>query len=127
MTIDASGDFKGTGVWTFEQDGPSVVLTYDWRIDIAKPGVKELSLLLKPVFEANHRWAMAQGEKSLKLELARRRATSDTQRAAVPPPPGPVSYAGVAVVAGAVAVGAGLTYMLIRASRKRDSESETHD
>ena len=51
---------------------------------------------------------MAQGEQSLKLELARRRATSDAARASIPPPPGPVTYAGAALVGGAVVVGAGL-------------------
>ncbi len=50
--------------------------------------LRNLSFLVKPVFEANHRWAMAQGEASLKLELARRRATSDAARANASPPPG---------------------------------------
>jgi hypothetical protein len=31
-------------------------------------------LLVKPAFAANHRWAMASGERSLGLELARRHA-----------------------------------------------------
>ena len=84
-----------------------------------KPLLKTLSFLLKPIFEANHRWAMAQGETSLALELARRRATSDAARARVPPPPGPVTYAGVVLVAGAAAVAAGVAYLLIRAARRR--------
>ena len=118
FTIVAAGDFNGLGVWTFEQHGPFVEITYDWRIGVEKPGVKQMSFLLKPLFEANHRWAMAQGEESLKLELARRRATSDAARTAVPPPPGPVTYAGVALVAGAAAIGAGLVYLLVRSRRK---------
>lgn len=87
MTLEARGDFNGRGIWRFTQDGPTVVLTYDWRIEVDKPGVKQLSFLLKPIFEANHRWAMEQGEKSLKLELLRRRATSEQARAAIPRPP----------------------------------------
>jgi hypothetical protein len=118
FTIVATGDFDGRGVWTFEQDGPFVDVTYDWRLRVEKPLLKHLSFLLKPVFEANHRWAMKQGEQSLFLELLRRRATSDAARAQVPPPPGPVTYAGVAIVAGAVAIGATLAYLLIRASRR---------
>ena len=70
------------------------------------------------MFEANHRWAMAQGEESLKLELARRRATSDAARATIPPPPGPITYAAAALLGGAVAAGAGLAYLMLR-SRKR--------
>ena len=50
-----------------------------------------LSSLLRPLFAANHRWAMAQGEASLRLELARRRARTPEERARLPQPPGPIS------------------------------------
>src|SRR5947207_848666 len=30
FTLDAWGDFDGRGIWTFEQDGPWVNVTYDW-------------------------------------------------------------------------------------------------
>jgi hypothetical protein len=119
FTIVARGDFDGRGVWTFTQDGGSVDITYDWRLRAEKPLLRNLSFLLRPLFEANHRWAMAQGETSLRLELARRRATSDSALARIPPPPGPVTYAGAAIVAGAVAVGATLAYLLVRANRRR--------
>jgi hypothetical protein len=115
----AWGDFDGRGVWTIEQDGAFVNATYDWRLNAEKPLLRNLSFLLKPLFEANHRWAMAQGEESLKLELARRRATSDAARAQVPPPPGPVTYAAVGLLAGVAAIGAGLGYMVFRARRRR--------
>ena len=62
FTLVASGDFDGRGVWTFEQDEAHVDITYDWRLSAEKPLLRNLSFLLKPVFEANHRWAMAQGE-----------------------------------------------------------------
>jgi hypothetical protein len=58
------------------------------------------------------------GEQSLKLELARRRATSDAACSTIPPPPVPVTYAGAALVGGAVAVGASLAYLMLRARRK---------
>ena len=122
MTLVAAGDFNGRGIWTFEQDGSFVNMTYDWRLEVEKPGVKQMSFLLKPLFDANHRWAMSQGEESLKLELARRRATSDAARRAVPPPPGPVTYAGVALVAGAAAISAGLVYLLVRSRRSRQED-----
>ncbi len=76
FTIVARGDFDGRGVWTFEQDGRFVDIVFDWRIRAEKPLVRNLSFLLKPLFEANHRWAMARGEEGLKEELARRRAMS---------------------------------------------------
>ena len=119
FTIAASGEFDGRGVWTFEQDGAFVDITYDWRLRAEKPLLRNLSFLLRPIFEANHRWAMGQGETSLRLELARRRATSDTARREVPAPPGPVTYSGVALLAGVAAVGASLAYLIARASRRR--------
>ena len=119
FTLVAKGDFDGVGVWTFEQDGAFVIATYDWRLSAEKPLLKTLSFLLKPIFEANHRWAMAQGEESLKLELARRRATTDAARRSVPPPPGPITYAGAALLGGAVAGGAALAYLVFRSTRRR--------
>ena len=119
--IAATGDFEGTGVWTFRQDGESVDITYDWRIHATKPLLRNLSFLLRPLFEANHRWAMAQGEESLRLELARRRATSDAQRRAIPPPPGPTTLAGVALIGAAVVGVGGIAYLIYRARRKSRS------
>jgi hypothetical protein len=118
FTIEAAGDFVGRGVWTLVQDGPTVSVSYDWRIRAEKPLIRALTPLLRPLFESNHRWAMAQGEASLKLELARRRATSEGVRAAIPPPPGPVTYAAATLVGGAALVGGALAYLLIRARRK---------
>jgi hypothetical protein len=85
--LTASGDLVGTGRWTFAQDGPEVVITYDWRVAASKPLLRRLTWLLRPVFAANHRWAMARGEESLRLELRRRRAASETERRRVRPPP----------------------------------------
>ena len=93
FAIEAIGDLKGSGRWTFEQDGPEVVITYDWRIEATKPLLRRLSWLLRPAFEANHRWAMARGEESLLLQLRRRRATTEEERRLVPPPPRPRSAA----------------------------------
>ena len=118
FVLIADGDFDGRGEWTFRQDGPDVAIAYDWRLRAEKPLLRQLSFLMKPLFEANHRWAMAQGEESLKLELARRRASSDAARARIPPPPGPVTYAAVALLGGAAAIGGALVY-LMRRSRRR--------
>ena len=89
FALTAAGDLSGTGRWTFLQDGPEVVVTCDWRVGASKPLLRRLTWLLRPVFAANHRWAMARGEESLGLELRRRRATSEAERRAVPPPPPP--------------------------------------
>ncbi len=74
FSLKARGDFVGTGDWHFEQDGAWVNIRYDWRVRAEKPLLRWFSFLLKPVFAANHRWAMARGEESLKAELWCRRA-----------------------------------------------------
>lgn len=89
FALEAWGDFVGRGVWSFRQEGPTVAITYDWRIRADKPLLRSLSFLMKPIFSANHYWAMEMGEKSLKLEIARRRAATPEARAQVPPPPAP--------------------------------------
>jgi hypothetical protein len=89
FSLEAFGDFVGRGIWTFEQDGPWVNATYDWLIRADKPLLRDLSFIMKPIFRRNHLWAMARGEESLRLELARRHATTPEERARVPEPPGP--------------------------------------
>lgn len=116
--VAASGDFVGRGVWTFEQDGETVVATYDWHITATKPLIPLLGPVFRPLFESNHRWAMRQGEESLRLELLRRRAATADAKRSVPPPPGPVTYAAVGILAGAAVVGGGLGYLILRQRRK---------
>ncbi|MCA9897049.1 MAG: hypothetical protein KC433_02610 [Anaerolineales bacterium] len=87
FALEAWGDFVGTGEWLFVQNGRWVDITYDWRIRADKPLLRWLSFIMKPIFAANHHWAMRKGEESLKLELARRRANTAQERQAVPLPP----------------------------------------
>jgi hypothetical protein len=83
FSFDAWGDFVGRGEWTLKQDGPTVDVTFDWRLRADKPLIKAMSWLFKRIFSANHRWAMRKGEESLNLELPRRHGKE------VAPPPGP--------------------------------------
>ncbi len=87
FALEATGDLVGTGRWTFAQEGPEVVITYDWRVSATKPLLRRLAWVLKPAFKANHRWAMRKGEESLRLELRRRRGSES-----VPEPP-PTTFA----------------------------------
>ena len=73
FSLEARGDFVGKGVWTLEQDSSFVNVTCDWRISAEKPLLRFFSPLLKPIFSANHHWAMRQEEESLKMELERKR------------------------------------------------------
>jgi len=82
--IRADGDFEGEGVWTLEEREGRTNVRFDWTIVADKPLLRALSFALKPAFAANHRWAMAQGERSLNLEIRRWRGEID-----VPAPPRP--------------------------------------
>lgn len=119
FSIEASGDLAGTGVWTLEQAGAWTLVTYDWRVRTEKPLLRVLSPLLRPVLEANHRWAMRMGEESLKLELSRRRAATPADRARIPPPPPPSSSGPLLVAGVAAGVAAFGLARLLRARRRR--------
>jgi len=122
MTLQASGDFVGRGIWTFEQDGEWVNITYDWKIRADKPLLRSLSFLLKPIFSANHHWAMAKGEESLRLEVARRHAATAEERARIPPPPGPTTTSPLPLLfctLGIIGICVSLIYMLSRLYRRR--------
>ena len=119
--IEAFGDLAGRGVWTFEPDGEWVNITYDWQIRADKPLLRYGSPIFKPVFAANHRWAMKMGEQSLKLELARRHARTEHERSLIPPPPGPINMSPVPLLAGSVGALAGilgLVYALASRGRR---------
>jgi hypothetical protein len=116
FAIEAWGDFIGRGEWRFEQDGELVEVTYDWRVVAGKPLLRRLSWLARPVFAANHRWAMARGEESIRPELERRRGATDEERALIPVPPGPTP-----AVAGPFALGVLAAFLLLLVARARRS------
>jgi hypothetical protein len=117
FTLVAWGDFDGRGIWTFEQDGEWVNIIYDWKIKAEKPLLRYFSFIMKPIFSANHHWAMARGEESLKLELARRHAASKDELALIPEPPRSTSTSPLSLVLISAAVLfslIGLSYMVVR-------------
>ena len=124
FAIQAFGDFVGRGVWTITQDDEFVNVEFDWRIRAEKPLLQAIAPIMRPLLEANHRWAMRQGEASLNLELARRRAATDAARRSVPPPPGPVTYAAIGILAGAAVVGGALGWLVLRQRHRRRSRDE---
>ncbi len=118
FSLEAWGDFVGRGVWTFEPAGEWLNITYDWRIRADKPLLRSLSFIFKPIFAANHRWAMAKGEESLRLELARRRARTTEERARIPEPPGPTSTSPLPILLVGAAILAGAATLVYAARRK---------
>lgn len=104
IALDAFGDLEGDGLWTLEAAGPTCVVTYRWTVRAEKPLLRNLSFALKPLFSANHEWAMARGLESLKLELLRRRAESAEARDRVPAPPPATPSTPLPMLIGAVGV-----------------------
>jgi hypothetical protein len=94
LVIRATGDFDGIGVWSLAKDGAYTDVTFDWKIRAAKPLIRRLTFLLRPIFEGNHRWAMEQGRISLKLEVARSQATTIAEMNAVPAAPRGMRWGG---------------------------------
>jgi hypothetical protein len=84
FSLEAFGDFVGRGTWTFKQHGKNCDITYDWSLQVEKPLLKYLSFMMKPLFSANHHWAMQKGFESLVLELRRQRGEANVP---LPPPP----------------------------------------
>lgn len=115
LALDPRGDFLGQGIWTFTQEGEWARVVYEWKVAAQKPLLRNLSFLFKPIFSANHRWAMRMGEESLKLELARRHAATPEERALIPAPPPPTT---TSVAPMLLAGAAGLLLLIYLVGRK---------
>ncbi len=62
----------GYDIWTAEQDSPWVDIVCAWEIRAARPLSRCGLPVLQPIVAANHRWTMASGEESPRLEVRRR-------------------------------------------------------
>ena len=118
FSVAVSGDLNGTGMWTITAE-PSVEVTFDWTVRADKPVLRWFSPAFKPLFASNHRWTMRRGEESLRLELLRRRAKTEAERAQIPAPPPPfkLQRRWLALVAAAAVAGAGAFRLVRRRSR----------
>ena len=74
IRVKATGELTGRGEWRIGQEGDEVALTYTWQVSVGKPWLRRLEFILKPLFTANHKWAMKKGLEGMKRELARRAA-----------------------------------------------------
>jgi hypothetical protein len=102
LVVRASGDFEGRGIWSIVQNGSLTDITFDWKLTATRPLFRLLTPVFRPAFEANHRWAMEQGRKSLELELARYRSATVEEMNTIPPPVGPKELWNRTLAAGAV-------------------------
>lgn len=119
IVFNASGDLNGRGEWNFTQDGQFTEITFDWNVEPAKQFLRYLTPALRPVFEANHRWAMQQGENSLREELIRYRARLPEDLLDAAEPRGPVEVPVRWIAAGALAVSAIACIALLRRKSRR--------
>lgn len=115
--LEAAGNFIGAADLTFEQDGPVVEITFDWTIEVGKKLLRYGSYVVRPLLANNHQWAMRMGERSLQLELARRRARTDEERASIPPPPPPVTLRRAVPAVSVCVAAVGLGIVVLRGAR----------
>jgi uncharacterized protein YndB with AHSA1/START domain len=64
------GDFEGTASLRFEEGAGGTRVILDFRPRVNKPGVRQLTPLLRPFFRSNHAWAMRRGQKRIVEHLA---------------------------------------------------------
>jgi hypothetical protein len=67
------GDFVGSGEWRLEEGDGGTRATLDWRPAVEKPVVKHLTPILRPLFRANHLWAMRRGQEGIVEHMRGRR------------------------------------------------------
>jgi hypothetical protein len=84
IEIKANGDLQGNGMWIFLPSSQGTTIIYNWSVNANKPFLKYMSFILKPIFAANHNWAMKQGLKSLELEIRRRKGEENVPQAPKP-------------------------------------------
>lgn len=65
LETDVVGDLRGRGLWTLtERDGRTHV-RFDWTVLADRPLLKRLTPVLRPLFRANHNWAVKRAMEGL--------------------------------------------------------------
>lgn len=73
LDIRTWGDFDGRGTIRMREVADGVSVTIRWEVDVHQPFIRPLLWILKPIFAANHRWAMRRGHEGLVGEIRRRK------------------------------------------------------
>jgi Polyketide cyclase / dehydrase and lipid transport len=73
FAIDAqvSGDLTGMGRWRLSRAAGMTLARYHWEVSAAKPWMRRLAPLARPLFEWNHRRVMQKGGEGLAAWQAR--------------------------------------------------------
>lgn len=75
FAVELTGDLQGQGGGVLRQEGPEVAIDFDLTLTVARPLLRVLSFIGRPLLAAQHRWVMLQGERGLTSELSRRGET----------------------------------------------------
>jgi len=97
-----TGDLEGSGHWTLTPQGDATEVVYEGEITAEKGSDGVFAAVWQPLRAANHRWALAQGGKSLQLELARRAEGDPDARARIAAPPGATPTSSMPFLVGSV-------------------------
>jgi hypothetical protein len=63
---DVEGDLRGRGVWTLTDRGDGVThVRFDWSVFADRKLLRTLTPVLRPLFRANHNWAIARAMEGL--------------------------------------------------------------
>jgi carbon monoxide dehydrogenase subunit G len=82
--VQAQGDLNGIGRWTVRAKGQGSEVSFFWSVQVGHRLLRYFELLLWPLFRANHRWCMRQGEHSMCLEVRRRRGNIRVEEPPLP-------------------------------------------
>jgi len=70
------GHLNGEGIWLLRGEGDTTMVTYVWRVELARPWMRWLAPVLTPLFRWNHDGVMRAGEAGLRRHLSQRSVAS---------------------------------------------------
>ena len=66
VVAEVGGDLRGRGIWTLTEAGEGVThVRFDWTVFADRKLLRTLTPVLRPVFRANHNWAIARAMEGL--------------------------------------------------------------
>jgi uncharacterized protein YndB with AHSA1/START domain len=66
VVAEVTGDLRGRGIWTLTEKGDGVThVRFDWTVFADRKLLRTLTPVLRPLFRANHNWAIARAMEGL--------------------------------------------------------------
>jgi uncharacterized protein YndB with AHSA1/START domain len=65
FAVKVDGDLRGSGTWTLSPRAGKVHVRFDWTVFADRPLLRYLTPVLRPVFRANHNYAIKQAMEGL--------------------------------------------------------------